>query len=108
MLIGIVINAKEKWMKEQKKDELKSELKQLKSDLRKVGPVMRGSVTIMGTKNKQPYFSVSMGGKTKTVYLGDKRAAKAKKYVENYKAMVSIIDKMTLVQMELMKLEGSK
>jgi len=108
MLIGTVINAKEKWMKEQKKDELKSELKQLKSDLRKVGPVMRGSVTIMGTKNKQPYFSVSMGGKTKTVYLGDKRAAKAKKYVENYKAMVSIIDKMTLVQMELMKLEGSK
>jgi len=69
---------------------------------------MRGSVTIMGTKNKQPYFSVSMGGKTKTVYLGDKRAAKAKKYVENYKVMVSIIDKMTLVQMELMKLEESK
>jgi hypothetical protein len=95
-------------MKEQRKNELKRELKQLKCDLKKVGPVMRGSVTIMGTKNKQPYFSVSMGGKTKTVYLGDKRAVKARKYVDNYKTMIVLIDKMTLAHMELMKLEGSQ
>jgi hypothetical protein len=103
-----VVNTKENPMKEQRKDELTHELKKLKGELKKIGPVMRGSVTIMGTKNKQPYFSVSMGGKTKNVYLGDKRAAKAKKYVENYKAMMSITDKMTLVQMELMKLEGTQ
>ncbi len=64
---------------------------------------MRGSVTYMGTKNKQPYFSISLKGKTKIIYLGDKRAKVARKHVENYKKSAEIIDKMTLIQMEIFK-----
>lgn len=95
-------------MKNERIIEISQEIKALQVKLRKIGPVMRGSVTIMGKKNKQPYFSVSMGGKTKVVYLGDKRAKKAKKYTENYKEMMAITDEMTLLQMELLKLEGKE
>ena len=91
-----------------RKFEIAKEIKVLQARIRKLGPVMRGSVTIMGKKNKQPYFSVSMRGKTKVVYLGDKRAAKAKIYTENYKVMMEIIDERTLLQRELLKLEGKE
>ena len=91
-----------------RKIEIAKEIKVLQTRIRKLGPIMRGSVTIMENKNKQPYFSVRKGGKTKVVYLDDKRAAKAKMYTENYKVMISIIDEMTLLQMELLKLEGKE
>ena len=83
--------------------ELKKELRQLEKEYKKILPIMRGSVTYMGTKNKQPYFSLSLEGKTKTIYLGDKRAKVARKYVENYKKSTEIINKMTLIQMEIFK-----
>ncbi len=77
--------------------ELKKKLKILQKELRSAGPIMRGSVTIMGDKNKQPYFSVSKKGKTKVIYLGDKRAKVAEKYVENYRRVLEIIDEMTII-----------
>jgi len=83
--------------------ELKKELRQLEKEYKKVLPIMRGSVTYMGTKNKQPYFSMSLKGKTKTIYLGDKRAKIARRYVENYKKSTEIINKMTLIQMKIFK-----
>ncbi len=83
--------------------ELKKKLKILQKELRSVGPIMRGSVTIMGDKNKQPYFSVSKKGKTKVIYLGDKRAKVAEKYVENYRRVLEIIDEMTIINMEILK-----
>jgi hypothetical protein len=83
--------------------ELKKELRKLEKEYKKLLPVMRGSVTYMGTKNKQPYFSISLKGKTKIIYLGDKRAKVARKHVENYKKSAEIIDKMTLIQMEIFK-----
>jgi hypothetical protein len=83
--------------------ELKKELRQLEKEYKKNLPIMRGSVTYMGTKNKQPYFSLSLKGKTKTIYLGDKRAKAARKYVENYKRSIEITNKMTLIRMELFK-----
>jgi len=83
--------------------ELKKKLRKLEKEYRKILPIMRGSVTYMGTKNKQPYFSISLKGKTKIIYLGDKRAKVARKYVENYKKSTEIIDKMTLIQMEIFK-----
>ena len=83
--------------------ELKKELRKLEKEYKKLLPVMRGSVTYMGTKNKQPYFSISLKGKTKIIYLGDKRAKAARKHVENYKKSAEIIDKMTLIQMEIFK-----
>lgn len=84
-------------------NELKMTLKKLEKEYKKTVPVMRGSITLMGTKNKQPYFSLSLKGKTKVIYLGDKRAKIAKKYVENYKKSIELIDQMTLIQMEILK-----
>lgn len=83
--------------------ELKKELKIIQKELCLVGPIMRGSVTIMGKKNKQPYFSVSIKGKTKVIYLGIKRAQIANKYVDNYKKIVKLVDKMTEINMEILK-----
>ena len=83
--------------------ELKNELKKLEKEYKKTWPIMRGSVTYMGTKNKQPYFSLSLKGQTKTIYLGDKRAKVVRKYVENYKKSTELVNKMTLIQMEIFK-----
>lgn len=88
--------------------ELKKKLKILQKELRSVGPIMRGSVTVMGDKNKQPYFSVSQKGKTKVMYLGEKRARIAEKYVENYRRVLGIIDDMTKINMEILKKTGTK
>jgi hypothetical protein len=85
-------------------NKLKQELKELEKRYKKTRPLMRGSITYMGTKNKQPYFSLSLKGKTKVIYLGDKRAKIAQKYVDNYKASEELVNEMTLIQMEILKL----
>lgn len=85
------------------KSDLKREIEFLAEEIKRIGPLMRGSITIMGKKNKQPYFSVGINGKTKMMYLGDKRAKIARKYTENYKRMLEIVDKMTIVNMCLLK-----
>jgi hypothetical protein len=90
-------------MNKEEINELKMELKRVKSEYKRTRPIMRGSITYMGTKNKQPYFSLSLKGKTKVIYLGDKRAKIAKKYVENYKRATELIDQMTLIQMQILK-----
>jgi len=43
---------------------LKRRLKELKKQLNELGPLMRGSVVVIGTRNKQPYFSVNVNRKT--------------------------------------------
>ncbi len=95
-------------MKNKKNYELRKDIKKLQNELNLIGPIMRGSVTVMGKKNKQPYFSVSMKGKTKLIYLGNNRAKIARKYVENYKRMLEIIDEMTKINMEILKREKTK
>ena len=90
------------------KEKIGKEIEELMEEIRALGPMMRGSVTIMGTKNKQPYFSVGVRGKTKVIYLGEKRALLAKKYLENYKQMLAIIEKMTALNMELLKSMSTK
>lgn len=82
---------------------LKKELDLLLKEVNIIGSMMRGSITIMGKKNKQPYFSVGIKGKTKTIYLGDRRAEMARKYTENYKRMLEIVEEMTIINMELLK-----
>lgn len=91
-----------------RKEKIEKEIDELMEKIRALGPMMRGSVTIMGTKNKQPYFSVGVRGKTKIIYLGEKRALIAKAYLENYKRMLAIIDKMTVLNMELLKSMSTK
>ena len=79
------------------------EIELLVEEIRELGPMMRGSITIIGKKNKQPYFSVGINGKTKIMYLGEKRTKIARKYTENYKKTLVIIDKMTIANMTILE-----
>lgn len=86
---------------------LKSRVKKLLSELQEMGPVMRGSITYIGTENnKNAHFSVSIKGRTKLLYLGKKKESKAREYSENYKRLMEITQEMTLLNMEMLKREG--
>lgn len=69
---------------------------------------MRGSVVVIGTRNKQPYFSLNKDKKTRLIYLGRKREAKAREYSENYKRLLEIVEEMTILNMELLKHDSSE
>ena len=81
----------------------KRRIKTLQRQLGELGPVMRGSVVIIGTRNKQPYFSMNKGGKTKLIYLGKKREDRARQYSVNYKKLRDIAEEMTILNMALLK-----
>ena len=68
-----------------------------------LGPIMRGSVVIIGTRNKQPYFSLNKDKKTQLIYLGKKREDKARQYSDNYKRLREIIEEMTQLNMIIVK-----
>ena len=74
---------------------LKRRLVELKKQMNRLGPLMRGSLVVIGTRNKQPYFSVNMNRKTHLVYLGKRREGKAREYSENYHRLQQIVDEMT-------------
>ena len=65
--------------------------------------LMRGSVVIIGTRNKQPYFSLNKNKKTRLIYLGKKREDKAREYSQNYNKLLEIVEEMTIINMELLK-----
>ncbi len=58
---------------------------------------------LIGIRNKQFYFSLNKGGKTKLIYLGKKRVDRARQYSENYKKLLEIVEEMTILNMELIK-----
>ena len=68
-----------------------------------LGPLMRGSVVIIGTRNKQPYFSLNKAKKTCLIYLGKKREKRARTYSANYRTLLAIVEEMTLLNMALLK-----
>ena len=78
-------------------------VRKLQAELGKLGPVMRGSVVVIGTRNKQPYFSLNKDKRTRLIYLGQKRVACARKYSKNYKRLLAIVEEMTILNMELLK-----
>jgi len=75
----------------------------LHKELAALGPLMRGSVVIIGTRNKQPYFSLNRNKRTQLIYLGKKREDKAREYSENYKRLREIVEEMTQLNMALLK-----
>ena len=75
----------------------------LRERMAKLGPVMRGTVVVLGCANKHPYFSLNKKGKTRMIYLGRKREAQAQAYSENYKKLRNMIDEMTDLNMLLLK-----
>ena len=82
---------------------MKRRVKTLQNQLGKLGPMMRGSVVIIGTRNKQPYFSLNKNKKTRLIYLGKKRENKAREYSHNYKKLLEIVEEMTIINMTLLK-----
>jgi len=84
---------------------LKRRLGELSKELNRLGPVMRGSLVVIGTRNKQPYFSVNIKHKTHLIYLGKRREGKARKYSQNYHRLQQIVEEMTLLNMRLLKLD---
>ena len=86
---------------------MKRRVKVLQGQLGRLGPLMRGSVVVIGAKNKQPYFSLNKNKKTKLIYLGKKREAQGREYSTNYKRLVQIIEEMTEINMILLKTDYS-
>lgn len=82
---------------------MKRRVKTLQKQLGRLGPMMRGSVVVIGTRNKQSYFSLNKDKKTHLIYLGKKREAHAKEYSANYKQLLDIIEEMTILNMKLLK-----
>lgn len=78
-------------------------VKVLQKQLGLLGPVMRGSVVVIGTRNKQSYFSLNKDKKTHLIYLGKKREERAKEYSANYKKLLANVEEMTLLNMKLLK-----
>ena len=85
---------------------IKNRVRTLQKQLGSLGPLMRGSVVVIGTRNKQPYFSLNKDKKTKLIYLGKKREAQAKEYSANYKMLLEIVEEMTTLNMELLKADA--
>ena len=75
----------------------------LHRQLAALGPLMRGSVVIIGTRNKQPYFSLNKDKKTRLIYLGKKREKRSREYSANYQELLAIVEEMTLLNMALLK-----
>ena len=90
-------------MARQSLKQIRERLTAVQAEIRTIGPVMRGSVTVMGTRHKQPYFSVSIKGRTRLIYLGEQRAETARQYVANYRSLAKLVDEMTLLNMSLLK-----
>ena len=84
---------------------MKRRVKALQGQMAGLGPVMRGSVVLIGTRNKQFYFSLNKDKKTHLIYLGKKKVDRAKEYSDNYKKLLEIVEEMTMLNMQLIKEE---
>jgi hypothetical protein len=82
---------------------MQRQVRKLQDELGRLGPVMRGSVVVIGTRNKQPYFSLNKDKRTRLIYLGKKRVALAREYSKNYKRLLAVVEEMTILNMELIK-----
>jgi hypothetical protein len=90
-------------METKKVKEIRRKIATVKAQMVKIGPVMRGSVVVIGTRNKQPYFSLNKDKKTHLIYLGRRREGLAREYSENYQKLLNLIEKMTILNMKLLK-----
>jgi hypothetical protein len=82
--------------------------KRLAKQLSAIGPVMRGSVVQIGTRNKQFYFTLNKDKKTRLIYLGKQREPIARRFSDNYKKLLAIIEDLTVLNMELLKNDAAK
>ena len=92
------MNAKEKTT-----EFLQKRLRDIQKQMGELFPMMRGSVVNIGIKNKQPKYSLNIEGKTKLMYLGNKKQGIAKKWIANYREHMKLVDEMTLINMEIIR-----
>lgn len=85
---------------------LRARLAELRAQMKSMGVVMRGSVVVIGVRNKQAYFSLNKNGKTQLIYLGKKREAQAREYSQNYRRLREIVEEMTAINMSLLKVDA--
>lgn len=78
-------------------------LERLRLKTKDLFPLMRGSVVKIGMKNKRPTYSLNMNGKTKIISLGHGKNIVAERLIHNYHSLQSIIDEMTLINIELIR-----
>jgi hypothetical protein len=86
--------------------QMQRQVRKLRHEIASLGPVMRGSVVVIGTRNKQPYFSLNKDKRTRLIYLGQKRVALARQYSQNYKRLLALVEEMTILNMELLRLDA--
>jgi len=103
-------------MEKKRISEIRSRLRILHKKLSAMGPLMRGTVVLLGStcgnprckcargeKHPQYYFSVNIEKKTKIMYLRKQMRNEAEEYVKNYKLLWNIVEEMTLLNFELLK-----
>ena len=83
--------------------DIQNRLQKLRQQINEIGPIMRGTVVVIGTRNKQPYFSVNQNGRTRLIYLGKQREKVARTYAANHKKLLQLVDKITTLNMTLLK-----
>ena len=93
-------------MRKQQQTNAKRRVRILQKQMGALGPFMRGSVVVIGTRNKQPYFSLNKDKKTRLIYLGKKREQQARAMSDTYKQLLAIIEEMTTLNMELLKTDA--
>ncbi len=103
-------------MEKRRISDMRRRIRVLQKKLSTLGPLMRGTVVLLGStcgnprckcargeKHPQYYFSVNIDRKTKTMYLRKEMKSKAEEYVKNYKLLWDIVEEMTLLNFELLK-----
>lgn len=84
--------------------------------LRRLGNLMRGSVYVnrvrcgrsscecaTGEKHAQVHLSVNVNGRTRKVYIGERRADEVSALVAEYHRAWSIIEELTEINLELLR-----
>jgi hypothetical protein len=82
---------------------LTKKLKKLESQVSDCFPLIIGSVTVIGGRNKLPRFSINKRGKKTSMYLGKNKERIARKYLENYHRLCNTIDAMADINLELIR-----
>jgi len=116
MLISIPLYHREGTMEKKRISEIRRRIRILHKKLSTLGPLMRGTVVLLGStcgnprckcargeKHPQYYFSVNIDRKTKIMYLRKEMRIEAEEYVKNYKLLWDIVEEMTLLNFELLK-----
>ena len=86
----------------------KRRLRQLHGQLASIGPIMRGTVVRIGTRDKQFYFSLNRDKRTRLIYLGNKREPLATRRSDNYKKLRAVVEEMTTLNMNLIKNDAAE